>query len=391
MDTEKQAKATQDKIIQKTPSKPRSPKEVPKANQQARLDLVFTNNAINESFNQHQFVIQDPDQLNQRYNQFKVRFAEKLLPSRELVERQMGKLLQKEFPQLYRFKLLLHITQVSQMLFINETEFTYWFAALRAYFLHLDNTYEAKPTNSNKRQIAATKGQATNDAFITEWQDKHFLDTLILAGMLIKKKLLQSQIIKYETNKQYQNSQLYFSQQGQVNQKIQNSRSIQDQNHQIIVEDSQNEIESIEQNIITFKHTEDYHIKFKYFEQLMIGPHIQFTIDNITLKQINMLFNLLNGKGSEEPRTEQSAKNLEDIGQKVLGVLGKRKIADDLDGDKDVLEPNKKAMKRDPVMASYIEWVSVSDSTRESQKNSNGDNSHNSYQIPNCHEIDYNW
>lgn len=71
-----------------------------------------------------------------------MRFAEKLLPSRELVERQMGKLLQKEFPQLYRFKLLLHISQVSQMLFINETEFTYWFAALRAYFLHLDNTYE---------------------------------------------------------------------------------------------------------------------------------------------------------------------------------------------------------------------------------------------------------
>lgn len=104
-----------------------------------------------------------------------------------------------------------------------------------------------------------------------------------------------------------------------------------------------------------------------------------------------MLFNLLNGKGSEEPRTEQSAKNLEDIGQKVLGVLGKRKTADDLDGDKDVLEPNKKTMKRDPVMASYIEWVPVSDSTRESQKNSNGDNSHNSYQIPNCHEIDYNW
>ena len=80
-----------------------------------------------------------------------MRFAEKLLPSRELVERQMGKLLQKEFPQLYRFKLLLHITQVSQMLFVIETEFTYWFAALRAYFLHLDNTYEAKPINGCKK------------------------------------------------------------------------------------------------------------------------------------------------------------------------------------------------------------------------------------------------
>jgi len=88
-----------------------------------------------------------------------VRFAEKLLPSRELVERQMGKLLQKEFPQLYRFKLLLHITQVSQMLFIIESEFTYWFVALRAYFLHLDKTFEPKPPSDtgNKKQIQSSK------------------------------------------------------------------------------------------------------------------------------------------------------------------------------------------------------------------------------------------
>ena len=55
------------------------------------------------------------------------------------------------------------------MLFIIETEFTYWFAALRADFLHLDNTYEAKPANPNKKQIAASKGLITKDTFLTEW------------------------------------------------------------------------------------------------------------------------------------------------------------------------------------------------------------------------------
>jgi hypothetical protein len=29
---------------------------------------------------------------------------------------------------------------------------------------------------------------------------------------------------------------------------------------------------------------EDYYIKYKYFEQLMIGPHIKFAIENITLQ-----------------------------------------------------------------------------------------------------------
>lgn len=109
----------------------------------------------------------------------------------------MGKLLQKEFPQLYRFKLLLHITQVSEMLFVIETEFTYWFAALRAYFLHLDNTYEAKPINGSKKHIANAAnsnktGSLARDSFLTDWSDQDFLDTLILAGMFIKKKLLQA-------------------------------------------------------------------------------------------------------------------------------------------------------------------------------------------------------
>jgi hypothetical protein len=76
------------------------------------------------------------------------------------------------------------------MLFIIETEFTYWFAALRAYFLHLDNTYEGKPINGTKKQINSNKNVVTKDTFLSEWSDQDFLDTLILAGMFIKKKLL---------------------------------------------------------------------------------------------------------------------------------------------------------------------------------------------------------
>jgi hypothetical protein len=65
MDSEQTAKSNSvDQLNLKTPTKVRSPKELPKINQQARLDLVFTNNAVNESFNTHHFVIQDPDQLN---------------------------------------------------------------------------------------------------------------------------------------------------------------------------------------------------------------------------------------------------------------------------------------------------------------------------------------
>lgn len=247
------------------------------------------------------------------------------------------------------------------MLFVIETEFTYWFAALRAYFLHLDNTYDAKPLNGgSKKQSSSSggnKGMVTKDSFLTDWSDQDFLDTLILAGMFIKKKLLQAQTFKFEQDRQRQSSQMFIRTQCQVNEKIQKSRNIQDKNHQIIVEDSQNEIESIEQNIITFRHTEDYYIKYKYFEQLMIGPHIQFSIGNITLKQINNLFNLLNGKSSDESKTELASKKLEDMDQKVGGLLGKRNYQEDIDAICD--EANQislKAQKRDPAMVSYIEW-----------------------------------
>ena len=75
------------------------------------------------------------------------------------------------------------------MLFIIETEFTYWFAALRAYFLHLDNSYEAKPAAGNKKHPMG-KQLTPKDSFLSEWTDHDFLDTLILAGMFVKKKLL---------------------------------------------------------------------------------------------------------------------------------------------------------------------------------------------------------
>jgi hypothetical protein len=77
------------------------------------------------------------------------------------------------------------------MLFIIETEMTYWFAALRAYFLHLDNTYEIKAGSNNKiKQMQVIKGVVTKDSFLNEWSDQDFLDTLILAGMFVKKRLL---------------------------------------------------------------------------------------------------------------------------------------------------------------------------------------------------------
>ena len=64
----------------------------------------------------------------------------------------------------------------------------------------------------------------------------------------------------------------------------------------------------------------------------MIGPHIQFAIENITLKQINNLFNLLNGKGYDESKTEVANKKLEDIDQKGGVLLGKRSsFQDDID------------------------------------------------------------
>lgn len=56
----------------------------------------------------------------------------------------------------------------------------------------------------------------------------------------------------------------------------------------------------------------------------MIGPHIQFTIENITLKQINNLFNLLNGKAVDETKNEVASKKAEDTDQKNQGLLGKR-------------------------------------------------------------------
>ena len=56
------------------------------------------------------------------------------------------------------------------MLFIIETEMTYWFASLRAYFLHLDNSYESKLGNNNKtKQVQVVKGVVKKDYFLNEW------------------------------------------------------------------------------------------------------------------------------------------------------------------------------------------------------------------------------
>lgn len=100
----------------------------------------------------------------------------------------------------------------------------------------------------------------------------------------------------------------------------------------------------------------------------MIGPHIQFSIENITLKQINNLFNLLNGKGSDETKTELANKKLEDVDQKHNsgGLLAKRQFQDDIDAICDEgNQPPLKVQKRDPAMVSYIEWL-PQDSTKDS-------------------------
>ena len=95
---------------------------------------------------------------------------------------------------------------------------------------------------------------------------------------------------------------------------------------------------------MTFKHVEDYFIKYKYFEQLMIGPHIKFAIENITLVQINKLYSLLNGKATSNPevnpKTTQKDRNQRKSGDKPAdktggsgkseGVLGKRTFQEDL-------------------------------------------------------------
>lgn len=64
MSSDKQARASsQYKNNSKGTSK-ESPRNLTKANGQARIELVFMNGYQNENSNKHQFVIQDPDQLN---------------------------------------------------------------------------------------------------------------------------------------------------------------------------------------------------------------------------------------------------------------------------------------------------------------------------------------
>ena len=46
--------------------------------------------------------------------------------------------------------------------------------------------------------------------------------------------------------KSFHNNQMFLCTQSRLNEKMQKSRKIQDKNHEIIVEDSQNEIDSIE-------------------------------------------------------------------------------------------------------------------------------------------------
>jgi len=77
------------------------------------------------------------DYLNQKYNQIKVRFDEEKLPLRQGYNRRLAKMLLKHFPNLYRFKILIMISEVGERLIMSELELIYWYSVLQAYFFKL--------------------------------------------------------------------------------------------------------------------------------------------------------------------------------------------------------------------------------------------------------------
>lgn len=73
---------------------------------------------------------EDSDILNQKYNQIKVRFDEEKLPLRQGYNRRLAKMLLKNFPDLYRFKILIMISEVGERLIMSELELIYWYSVL---------------------------------------------------------------------------------------------------------------------------------------------------------------------------------------------------------------------------------------------------------------------
>lgn len=75
----------------------------------------------------------EADILNQRYNQYKVSFDEQKLPLRQGYNRRLGKMLLKHFPKLYRFRLLILISEVGEKLIMSELELIYWYSVILEY------------------------------------------------------------------------------------------------------------------------------------------------------------------------------------------------------------------------------------------------------------------
>ena len=62
----------------------------------------------------------DVDELNQRYNQFKVSFDENILPLRQGYNRRLGKMLLKEFPGLYKYRMLILVSEIGSTIMLTE-------------------------------------------------------------------------------------------------------------------------------------------------------------------------------------------------------------------------------------------------------------------------------
>ena len=122
------------------------------------------------------------DILNQRYNQFKVSFDEQKLPLRQGYNRRLGKMLLKHFPKLYRFRLLILISEVGEKLIMSELELIYWYTVILEYLRQLRDlksdlflNFDAKDKNGQGKL----------------WNEENMSNILILCGMYTKKELFR--------------------------------------------------------------------------------------------------------------------------------------------------------------------------------------------------------
>lgn len=124
------------------------------------------------------------DLLNQRYNQYKVRFDEQKLPLRQGYNRRLAKMLLKHFPGLYRFRLLILISEIGEKLIMSELQLIYWYTIILEYL----------------RQVKEREGERFLDFSQTNhvtgkplWSEERMDQILTLAGIFVKKELIRLQ------------------------------------------------------------------------------------------------------------------------------------------------------------------------------------------------------